>query len=156
MKRQGFTLIEILTAMAVFLTLTGLITVNFIRPQTKASVDSIVSVLVSDLKQQQLKAMLGEGGVSGATAFGIYFASGQYTLFSGEVYMEANAGNFPVLTDGTTVISTNFPDRQIVFARQSGEIVNFSESANRITVQSPGGGETKNITLNRFGVVTIN
>lgn len=150
---SGFTIVEFLVAVGVFLILTGLMAVNFIRPQTKANVDSIAQALFSDIKNQQTKAMVGDAtGQSTSQAYGVYFNNNQYTLFQGSSYVSNNQSNFTVNLSNVTVTST-FPSNQLVFSRVSGEVSNFTAGSNTITVSS--GSNQKVLTVNQYGAVSI-
>lgn len=82
-KRGGFTLIEIIIAMSIFATLSGIITINLLHAQSKTSLDTSVASILADIKGQQTLAMSGsiQGGTS-ASEYGIYFGTTSYTIFS--------------------------------------------------------------------------
>lgn len=155
LTHRGFTLIEIIIAMSIFATLSGIITINLLHAQTKTSLDTTVASLLADIKGQQTLAMSGsiQGGTS-ASEYGIYFGTTSYTIFSGSSYTANNSTNFVVpLKNSVNFSSITFPSRVIIFQRASGEIANFNASQNQITLANQG-GETKTITINRIGVVT--
>ena len=159
MKRlPGFTIIELIVVMTIFAVVAGLITVNLIRPQTKSSLDATVNVLASDIKQQQLKAMVGDtDGAASAQNFGIYFESNKYTIFSGSSFI-VGPNNFVVNMEPNMTIS-NFPtspSNPIIFSRRSGEVINFAPGQNSVTIQNTDLGAQKTITINIYGALTIN
>lgn len=150
----GFTLIELLLIMGIITVISTFAVVNLIRPQTKSNLDSTISVLVSDLSGQQIKAMAGggQGGLPGP--YGVYFESNRYTLFKGSVYSPSDTNNFIVTNQGDTTLTNTFTSNQIVFGQRSGEVLNFSASGNTITITA--GGESKTITINALGVISLN
>lgn len=158
MQRQnlGFTLIELLVVMGIFAILATFTSINLIRPQTKASVDSAVQVLTADIKEQQIKTMVGDSeGQSAPLNYGIYFGPTSYTLFRGVSFVPGDPGNFEVNLDTNLSMSTTFGNSQLVFTRRSGEIANFASGANTITVTNNADGETKTFSLNQLGAVNI-
>jgi prepilin-type N-terminal cleavage/methylation domain-containing protein len=66
-KRTGFTIIELMIAMGIFVIITSLVTINLLNAQHIASIDSTVTTLIADLKQQQVKAMTGDTEGRGIT-----------------------------------------------------------------------------------------
>lgn len=151
---KGFTLVELLLIMGIIAVLTSFAVMNLIRPQTKASLDTVVTSLVSDIKSQQLKAMAGDSG-SGSTSQpqGLYIQTNQYTLFKGSSYSGADTDNFVVTENSDISLSTTFPSSIVIFSKRSGEVSGFSNGSNTVTVSS--GGESKIITVNRYGAVSI-
>ncbi len=146
--KKGATLIEIIVIMSIFITLAGLVTINLVGAKHKASLSSSLTLLVADLRSQQLKAMVGdtEGrGLEGS--YGIYFTTSQYILFH-DLYNPSNSTNFAInLGDNIQVVSPNFA---VSFATGSGELTtNTSIIINNIQT-----GEQKTIQLNKLGVLT--
>lgn len=152
---KGFTLIELLIVIGLFSILSVFATINLIRPQTKASVDSGLTTIVADLKQEQIKSMVGDSeGLSSAQTFGIYFGGTSYTVFRGSSYSSSDTSNFEVKLDTNLVLSSTFPSNQVVFARRSGEVSGFVNGANTITITNSADGETKTISVNQLGVIS--
>jgi len=143
--------------MTIFAIMAGLISVNLIRPQTSASVDSVVNILVSDVKAQQIKSMVGDSDVSSsAQNFGIYFESNKYTLFSGSSFIPADAKNFVVNLDTNISIVNNTFLQPTIFVRRSGEVTGLGTGSNSLTIQNAETGDQKIITINRLGTLTVN
>jgi prepilin-type N-terminal cleavage/methylation domain-containing protein len=156
-RQAGFTLVEVLIVMGLMAVLITMTTISLIRPQTSASIASTVSQLVNDLKAQQLRSMSGNSGsATSAQANGVYVQSGTYTLFKGSTYSAGDADNFAVSVTNGVTLSTTFASTQVVFTKGTGEVTGFSAGANTITVTNATSGQTKTITLNRYGVITVN
>jgi prepilin-type N-terminal cleavage/methylation domain-containing protein len=152
---SGFTLVELLVVMALIGILTSLTVMNLVQPQRSASLNGTVDVLVADIKSQQLKAMAGDAqSASAAQQHGVYVEPTKYTLFKGTTYSAGDGDNFVVQPDGVT-FSTTFASSQLSFQKASGEPASFSGSTNTLTVSNLA-GESKTITVNRYGVVTVN
>lgn len=136
-KMKGFTLVELLLVMGIFAILAAFTTINLIQPQTKSSLDSTINMLIADLKQQQVEAMIGEA----ASQFGIQFDSSSYTIIKDD---------FTVSLDSNLSLSNNFPLSRVVFNKRSGEL----ENTGSITI-TDSGGNAKTINVNKLGVVNI-
>lgn len=152
----GFTLVELMVVMTIFAILTAMIFANIVRPQQVASLDSAVSQLVADLRSQQLKAMLGESETgTDADTYGIFFSPTAYTLYRG-AYTAGNGANFTV-TVGPDInfTSITFPSSRVSFARQSGDVQSFSTTTNSVIVRNIQTNEEKRVSVNRYGVVTV-
>ena len=155
--REGFTLVELIVTMgiiAVMLTLGG---ISFLGGQRRSVLSSTVETIVSDLKQQQLKAVTGDtGGASYSGAYGIYFEPSRYTLFHGTQYQLGNADNFVVnLNSSIQFIGINFPSSTLVFASVSGETLNYISGSDNLTVEEVNNKEQNRIIVNGLGSISI-
>ncbi|OGE11288.1 hypothetical protein A3A60_02000 [Candidatus Curtissbacteria bacterium RIFCSPLOWO2_01_FULL_42_26] len=139
----GFTLIELLVVMGIFAIMFGFASINLLRPQTQANLDTTLSTIVADLKEQQIRAMTGNG----PSAYGVYFEPSRYTLFTGSIYSAGAADNFSVNLEGGITIS---PTTSVVFVRRSGQT-----TATTLTITNTNSSEQKTITINTLGAVTI-
>lgn len=148
--QAGFTLIEVIVMVSLFLALLGLSTINLLNAQHKSYLSTTVDTFIADLKQQQLKAMTGDTeGTGNISNYGVHFETTSYTLFR-DIYNVANTANFVVNLSGTIQVSTGFPSSQIIFQKGSGEVVN---APNTITFRDTASGEEKVVTINVYGVV---
>lgn len=151
MKKNAFTLIELIIVMGLFAVLASIATINLIRPQITTNLDVSFDQIVSDIKQQQLASMVSKKG----DYHGIYFDNNSYTLFEGTTYNPTDSNNYKVNLDaGFTFSSINLNSNQIVFDRQNGEILNYLTGSS-LTISHTSGLE-KNIEINNLGVVSIN
>jgi len=72
--QTGFTVIELILVIAILSLVFALISFNWVASLPKQNLNSAVEVLVADLKQQQLEAMVGiDSGGGGLMNHGIYF-----------------------------------------------------------------------------------
>lgn len=140
--------------LAMFSLLLTLTTVNFPTIVQKASLDATVITTVSDINDQQLKAMVGADNTDEAfSPFGVYFESNKYTLFRGNTHT-GNATNFVVnLGDPIRLQTINLPNSEIIFSIRSGEVQNFNPE-NSITLINTVTNQQKTIQFNKLGVVT--
>lgn len=151
-NQSGFTLIELVVVMGIILMLFGFVSFNLIGVQRGTSLNSIVDVLASDMASQQTKAMQGSG-LSSGNSYGIYFEESKYTLFQGTIYSPSDINNFIVSLDsGVVFTNVTFPSNSLVFSPRSGEVNDFSNGQNTITIFDSQGTKTETITVNRYGV----
>lgn len=145
--QRGFTLIELAIVTAITIALLGFITISLIRSQQSASSASVEEILLADLKQQQLKAMIGdtEGRLT-SDAYGVHFDSNRYILFHGAVYSPSDSSNY--VTNLESDMQFNNPNYDILFSRMNGEI----QTATIIELQDNANSGLKRIHLNPLGV----
>lgn len=144
--------------MGIFSILSALATVNLLKPQTQASIDSTVEVLIADIKQQQLKAMVGDSeGQASTEPQGIYFETEKYTFFRGHTFNLSDPNNFTVnLETSANISNIAFPSSQVVFLKRSGEVSGYIDGSNTLSIVNTQNGQQKTITINRYGSLTIN
>ncbi len=143
-SQRGFTIIELLVVMGIGSILLGLTTISLLNVQHNTSVAAAQESLIADLKSQQSKAM--NGSKNGGN-FGVHFSTpsnNTYTLFQGTDFAHQTSTTVVTIDDGIT-----YSGSDVVFTAVSGEI-----SPSTITVTSTGGSGTKQIVMNKFGVVT--
>lgn len=154
-KQVGFTFIEVIVVVSIFLTLIGLTIINPLNLRESTSINTFVYTLITDIKNQQIKSMVGDTEGRGIPdTYSIYIESAKYTLFHGQNYFEGDSSNFSVAVDDQYQLLTIFPGSKIVFAEGSGEIIGFAQNQNTITIKNARTGQQKVITINKFGVVT--
>lgn len=153
-KILGFTLIEIVIVLAIMGTLLGFTVVNFFNVQDSAKSDTKIYEIVADVKEQQIKSMVGDTEGRGIPdIYGVYIEPSQYTLFHGESYSESDPANFTVTVDSQYELQTTFPSSQIIFASKSGDILDYNPSLNSITLTNINTGAEQSFQLNKYGAV---
>lgn len=154
--QDGFTLIEVVLVMGIFVILASFTTVNLLGPQRNADLNSTSTTIIADIKQQQARSMLGEtSGGSSAVMHGIYFESNRYTLFTGSTYNPNDPANFVVNLSAGLTLANAFPSSQVIFNLQSGEISGFASGSNVVTLTAMG-NQVRTLTFNKYGVVSVN
>ncbi|MCX7997280.1 MAG: type II secretion system GspH family protein [Patescibacteria group bacterium] len=153
--RRGFTLVELLIVMGVMGIIMQLGSVSLLRFQQFASIQAATGSMLSDIKQQQLKAMVGDTGNIGIRGpFGVHFLPDRYVLFSGPAYDPGDSTNFVITTEQNIRIdSTTLTGNSLVFSAGSGEVVT-TDQVETITLRNTANGESRTITINRLGVIT--
>jgi type II secretory pathway pseudopilin PulG len=155
-KARGFTFIETLVVISITLTLLGLASMSMLGSQRTANLTEALDIFIADLRSQQVKAMTGEtiSGVQTA-GYGIYIESNRYVLFSGDTYNAADTTNASVPFKSPVYASSiPFPNQTIVFLAKSGEVSNFVQGSNTISISEQHSSKTKTISINQYGVIT--
>jgi len=151
-SRRGFTLPELLIVMSILAVLFGLVSLSLLGGQHQLSVASSLSQLIADAKLQQSKAMWGDTeGRDSTDSYGIYLNSNQYILFHGSAYSAGDPDNVVIDLDSGAVLS---PIQSFIFAKGSGEIMNYDPDADTITISSIS--DSKTLEFNQYGVITRN
>ncbi len=156
MRRNGFTIIELGIVMGIILTIIAVTVPNLLGARSQVEINSALQAILSDIKQQQLKAMLGDTEGRGVTdSYGVHFETESYTLFYGPTYQINKLGNSVVDLPGSLQFSgTNLPSAVIVFSPGSGEVAGLVAGADYFTLFNPANNQTRQATFNRLGVVT--
>jgi len=137
--KNGFTIIELLVVLTVFIALIGLGYINIIGIERRAPITATVNTFIGDLRGQQTKAMTGVAQGS----FILAVSGTSYSIDSSVV----------ALPENVTIVTT-FPGSVITFTKGSGDISGFSSGNDTVTVTQTLSGEHKIITINRYGAVT--
>jgi type II secretory pathway pseudopilin PulG len=141
---RGFSLAELVIIIAISIIMLALGTVSLLNSQEKASLSTTIETFIADLKEQQVKAMVGDTeGTGSANDYGINFETTQYTLFR-NTYVAGNSQNFSVPLPST--IEATSP--RITFTKGSGETTPVS-----ITFTNTATNEIRTITINKYGTV---
>jgi len=153
---KGFTLIELLLVSGMSAILFGLIIFSLMGFRNTSSQQSNTASLVSDIKSQQFKAMMGETeGRTDSDNYGIYFYPDRYVLFHGSTFNSDDPTNFTVdLPEDLAIASTTLTDNKVIFEKLSGEILGFVPGADSVTVKALNVNKDIVISLNRYGVIT--
>lgn len=159
--KKGFTVLELTIVLGIIAFILGFSFISFNTAQTKNDLASTLDVILSDIKEQQLKAMVTdtEGRASNFN-YGIHFDSNKYTLFHCAAspsctYDSSDTTNFPVKLDQTTQFtSVTFPSANLVFSQTTGKVLNFVQGQNTFIIKNISSGEQKTVTINLYGVIT--
>lgn len=152
----GFTLIELLVVMSLFSILFGLATFSMFRFQGTSSQQSQTDTLISDIKAQQLKAMVGgTEGRNDSDNYGIYFLTDAYVLFHGNIYDSNDPDNFQIdLPSDLEFQNTTLLNNSIVFTKRSGELAGYVPGQDSFTIRALNIGRDIVVSINRYGVIT--
>ncbi len=153
-RKQGFTVIELTVVFAISLTLLFLASVNLLGVIRRPSLAAAADTLVSDLRQQQTRAMANEVVSGEPTAFGIAFATSSYTLFAGTSMDPSDPANSVIPIPSGVALTTTLDNQEVAFAQGSGEVLVASPQEYEIAVTDTRNSEQRTIIINPYGVVT--
>jgi type II secretory pathway pseudopilin PulG len=152
-SQSGLTLIEMIIVIGIVMSLLGIAFLNISNIRVVSSGGNATTVLISDLKNQQIKAMTGDTEGRGvADNYGIQIFPDRYVLFHGLSYIPSDTTNFTVPIDDGQTLSTTFQNDKIIFSSNSGELVNFVTGEDTVNITTNTG--TKTIQFNKYGTVT--
>lgn len=156
LKQYGYSLIEVLVIITLFIILSGLTTITLLNSQHTASSQAALVSFITDVKGQQVKAMQGDTeGRNSPDYYGIHIASTSYTLFHGISFNPADSTNLTIPLDGTLQFnSVTFTNSNIIFIPISGEIYGYSSAANTLVLQDTTNQQKKTLQFNYLGVLT--
>ncbi len=142
--------------MAIIAILSVFVFMDVFRSKGNVALITTMDVLITDLKNQQLKAMMGSTeGRSSHGAYGIYFEQGKYVLFHGPSYDSGDLTNFEVnLEQGDQFSQINLPNSSVIFASVNGEIESYDSLKNSLVIKNSNTGSERTIIFNKFGVIT--
>ena len=156
---SGFTLTELMVVVGLIILFISIGTVQLSNIQQKTYIGTTTSTVMSDIKLQQLKAMVGDTEGSGTISdYGIYFEQTKYTLFRGSIYSANNTSNYVINLETTLQFSdVLFPQSQIIFSKGTGSIRNFTNGSNTITLLNTVNNESRTISINELGsIISVN
>ncbi|HWY79472.1 MAG TPA: type II secretion system protein [Candidatus Sulfotelmatobacter sp.] len=142
MKRNGFTLIELILVVSLMMLLGTLTTTFAARFFTQNGVSNTTDELIGDIRQAQMNAMMGKQNSN----WGIDYASNTITLYKGTSFAARSTALDTKFSVNSSVSITGFSD--LNFFRMTGT------SSATPTISVSGSGETKTITVNSQGVAT--
>lgn len=148
-RHSGFTLIEILVVIAIFLALLGVSLYSYFNARSSAPMKPIADGIVFTLERAKADALAGKNG-SGA---GVYFASSSYTYFSGDSYDPSASDDQTTTLPSEYVINyTLLSGSSIVFSHLTGS----PNASTTITVtDTENASNTKIIGVGTDGDITV-
>ena len=144
----GVTYIEMVVTLGIALTLLGIATISLSGAAQTASIHGTAQAIISDIKSQQIKAMVGDTeGRTQPDSYGIHFDSTQYVLFHGAAYSSADESNFAVSLSNLRFENPGF---NIIFSKTSGGL----STSVIIDLRDVPTNKLRRIHLNIYGVIT--
>lgn len=151
MSTKGFTIAEIIVAIAIMILVSSVGVVTFVSSKNSANLNSYTDGIISSLEQARSNAVSGKGGSS----YGIRFATSTltHTLFIGSTYSSSDASNVVTQIGSGYTISTNLTasSTTIVFSRLTG----VPSATGTITLLQQATSKSKVITVGSQGNITV-
>ena len=152
MKRQGFTVLEILFALSILTLAVTIITLSFSKLNSSQALDKSADLVVSILNEARALTLSSKGD----SQYGIYFDASQVVLFKGATYSSIDPSN--VITElnslvGLRNITLSGGGASVVFERLTG---NADKTGTVEVFLKTSPGIFKTVTINGTGIVGLN
>jgi prepilin-type N-terminal cleavage/methylation domain-containing protein len=151
MSTKGFTIAEIIVAVAIMTLVASVGVVTFVSSKNSANLNSFTDGIISSLEQARSNSASGKGGSS----YGIRFATTTltHTLFIGSTYNASTATNIVTQIGTGYTLSTNLTasSTTIVFSRLTG----VPSATGTITLLQQATSKSKVITVGSQGNITV-
>ncbi|MBI4992268.1 MAG: prepilin-type N-terminal cleavage/methylation domain-containing protein [Candidatus Harrisonbacteria bacterium] len=148
-KQNGFTVVEVLIAIAVVSVLASLSVAYFNSFLARNELQNESLKVVDSLRRARGQSMARQED----SQWGVHFESNKYVLFKGSSYSAADSYNEEITLPDVLTISTinlNGGGSDVVFNKITGETLNFGTT----TIQNDL-NESKNIVINSYGTIEI-
>lgn len=129
-SKNGFTLLEILISLGIFLLILGATTPFTFQFYRRYQLDSDRSTLIGLLRQARTLSLNGQGGID----HGVYIASSQFTLFDGASYAARTVAN-DYTVDHFEAVAIAGPS-ELVFRSLSGKTASVSFTLDNLAKKS--------------------
>ncbi len=140
--KKGFTIIELILVMALFLIIGTLSTAFYSRLYTQSTVTSVTDQLTQSFRKAQSYAMNSKQNGN----WGVHNGTSQMTLFQGNTYAGRNAVFDESFSVNGNITVTGFTD--LIFSRLTG-----TPSAT-VIITIKGNDNTKIMIINNQGIVS--
>lgn len=151
MSTKGFTIAEIIVAIAIMILVSSIGVVAFISSKNSANLNSYTDGIISSLEQARSNAVTGKGGSS----YGLKFATSTltYTLFTGSTYSSSDVNNVVKQIGTGYTLNTNLTasSTTIVFSRLTG----VPNATGTVTLLQQSTSKSKVITVGSQGNITV-
>lgn len=143
---KGFTLTELVIVMGLLTLVFSMGAVTLLNTYQKPAELATQNILVANLRERQADAM------TNAAYYGIHFGTSSYTLFKGASYVSSDPGNFVITLDsGLEFTQNTFTNGEIIFSPLSGDITNWTTSANSLSIKNSTGQIIATLKINKYG-----
>lgn len=149
--RRGFTVLEILIVITVFVVMAGIVTVSLSRYTRAQAVTGAATALVSELEDARSRTLASRGGVQ----YGVHLEDGSITLFRGETYDPNSAQNEVTSLDPRVTLTPSLASggADIVFERLSGET---DDHGTIVVALASDAAFARTIILQQTGLISYN
>lgn len=157
MKRDGFSLIELVIVVAILGIMFSMIRIPWGSLFTKNNKTMIASRINERIYTAYVKAASGtfleENGE--AVPAGVFFEENKITSFVGDIYLLGAVENEEyILPSGWRVVNVEFLDSRLLFAVGGGEVSDWSTGNNGFSILRVSTGEVFSYEVNNWGVLS--
>jgi prepilin-type N-terminal cleavage/methylation domain-containing protein len=142
-NKKGFTLVEMILALAMLFVLFAIASPFYQKYQSKNDLDLAVISVAQNLRRAQTLAQ----GMDANSNWGFYLQSGSMTVFRGASYATRDSGFDELINMPEVVVPSGLTE--VVFTKFTG----LPASVGTITLTNTSINEVKNITINSKGMV---
>ena len=149
--KKGFSLIEMMVAIAIGSVLVAVIVVSFSSFRNDKTVDIAADQVLSVINEARVKTVSSED----YSRFGVHFETSRVVLFKGDVFTEPNSSNTETPVSPLAEISDislNGGGTNLVFQKLTGKTGNYGSL--RIRLKSDN-SKYKTISVKSTGIVNI-
>src|SRR3989338_11038724 len=149
--QRGFSLVEIIVAMAIGAVLVAAIVVSFSSFWNSKTVEITADQILSVINEARVKTVSSED----YSRFGVHFEASRAVLFKGDVFAEPNSSNIETLLSPLVEISDislNGGGADIVFQKLTGKTGNYGSL--RVRLKSDN-NKYKTISVKATGIANI-
>ena len=150
-KNSGFSLVEIIVAMAIGAVLVAGIVVSFSSFRNSKTVDITADQVLSVINEARVKTVSSED----YSRFGVHFETSRVVLFKGDVFTEPNSSNTETPVSPLVEISNislNGGGANLVFQKLTGKTGNYGSL--RVRLKSDN-NKYKTISVKSTGIANI-
>jgi len=152
MKRKGFTLIEVLVAIAILAALVSAIFGAFLSFNRNQALQKDASKVVATLEEARQLTIFSKE----SSQYGVHFGTDEVVLFKGSTYSSSDPENTSTKLHSLVSVSAtslNGGGDEVIFQRLTGET---SQDGTVTLVSSHDSSETKVITIEKTGLIQSN
>lgn len=149
-SQTGFTIIEILVAIAIVLIITLITIFSLTTLNKQVEIDSVGQNILSTLRIARSKTLASES----ETTYGVHFETSKYVLFSGATYIDGAASNkeYSLAESEINSISLSGGGSEVIFNRIRGDTSQNGTISIRLIADS---NQTRTININSSGQVSL-
>ena len=150
-KQNGFSLIEIIIAMAIGAVLVAVVVISFSSFRNSKTVDISADQILSVINEARVKTVSSED----YSRFGVHLEASRAVLFKGDIFAEPNSSNIETLLSPLVEISDislNGGGADIVFQKLTGKTGNYGSL--RVRLKSDN-NKYKTISVKATGIANI-
>jgi len=150
-KQNGFSLIEIIIAMAIGAVLVAVVVISFSSFRNSKTVDISADQILSVINEARVKSVSSED----YSRFGVHFETSRVVLFKGDIFTEPNSSNTETLLSSLAEISDislNGGGADMVFQKLTGKTSNGGSL--RVRLKSDN-NKYKTISVKSTGIANI-